>query len=160
MKKILLPISIAIGLTAGYFIWKSQMSEHCEGEQGCQHNHETAKMTNGTNQQLLDEVMAIHDEVMPKMSRMNELQQKMSNMASSTSDKALKDKYLDFATKLEKADNKMMDWMAEFPEDITKFSEEEANKILVSEKTKVLGMKEQVLVALKETEDFIMQDKK
>jgi hypothetical protein len=158
MKKYLIPISIGVGLIAALAIWKFQShNENCE-----HHNHDTVVMSDTTNQRLLEEVMAVHDEVMPKMSRIAELQKKMSDMAASTKDKTQKNKYLDLATRLEKADEAMMVWMEKFPEGevLDKLPAAELNKVLSEEKTKVINMKTEVFASLQAVEDLILQEKK
>jgi flagellar biosynthesis chaperone FliJ len=168
MKKILAPAIIA-GILIGFLIWKFFMQPQAAAENAIlshdesAHQHEAHATVKGdANQQLMDEIMALHDEVMPKMSRVAELQQKMSNMATATKDKALKDKQLDLAAQLEKADEAMFAWMEKFPEGtaLEKMSEQEAATVLQAEKAKVISMKEQVLTAIAQTESFIMNLKK
>jgi hypothetical protein len=168
MRKILVP-AIVVGILLGFAFWKTQIQAPSNAENTtiphdeAEHQHDTEATVKGeANQLLMEEIMAAHDEVMPKMSRVAELQQKMSNMASVTKDKSLKDKQLDLAMQLEKADEAMFAWMEKFPEGkvLAQMSEQEATTVLQAEKTKVMSMKEQVLSAITQTENFMLNQKK
>lgn len=154
MKKNIYIIALVLGAVGAFFYWKSQQS--CTHDEHEGHEHSAIELKNEDNQILLKEVMDIHDEVMPKMGYMASLQQKFRHMAETTKDQKLKEKYLDLSTKLEKADEAMMVWMENFPENVDQLPTEEANKILTKEKEKVIKMKEQVLSAIKESEDIFV----
>lgn len=152
MKKTFYIIALILGSIAAFLYWRNMNSS-------CHHDHGTVELKSEDNQVLLQEVMDIHDEVMPKMSYMTSLQSKLRHMAESTKDQALKDKYLSMSTELEKADEAMMVWMEQFPDKIDQYSTEEANRILNKEKEKVIKMKEQVLGAIKRAEDYFVENK-
>lgn len=158
MKKNLYIFALILGAAAAaFFYWRSQQEmSQCEHEG---HEHGVVEIKDDNNKALLKEVMDIHDEVMPKMSYIASLQQKFRQMAEKTKDKTLKDKYLELSTGLEKADEAMMVWMEKFPENIDQMPTEEAHKVLLSEKEKVTKMKEQVLNAIKASEDFFVENK-
>jgi hypothetical protein len=146
-------IAFILGIIAAFFYWRNLQDHAHEGHDG--HNHGAVELKSQDNQALLKEVMDIHDEVMPKMGYMASLQQKFREMAANSKDKALKDQYLSMSVKLEKADEAMMVWMEEFPENIEQYSTEEARTILTKEKEKVVKMKAQILTAIQESENFI-----
>jgi hypothetical protein len=162
MKKIILPAIIVGILAAGFWYWKTNVStkEQAATEDAHHHDHDAAKLKDSENQKTLDEIMAVHDEVMPKMSIVTELHKKFSDMAAATKDKALKNKLLDVVMALNKADEGMFEWMEKFPEDVTKIPESEVKGILATEKTKVDAMKNQVLSAIQLAEDFMLNQKK
>lgn len=168
MKKMLVP-AIVVGILLGFVFWKTQIQSQSNAESATMphdeagHQHESESNVKGqANEQLMEEIMAAHDEVMPQMSRVAELQQKMSAMAAVTKDKALKNKQLDLATMLEKADEAMFSWMEKFPEGkaLANMSEQEATTVLQAEKAKVMSMKEQVLSAITQSENFMLNQKK
>lgn len=65
------------------------------------------------NQALYEEVMAVHDEVMPKMSDMHKLR-KQIRKAYPDKSVAGYEQSLTVLAKLEEADEGMMEWMANF----------------------------------------------
>ena len=104
----------------------------------------------------MQEVMAIHDEVMPKMSNLNSLIKKLSEKVDSTEtglkySKAIKD--------LQDANKTMMDWMVGFGEKFDsdeimkgKALTDEKKKWLDEEEIKVNAMKEQINSSIKNAE--------
>lgn len=94
----------------------------------------------------MQEVMAIHDEVMPKMSTINSLIEKL-NAKVDTTETGLK--YSKAAEDLKSANKTMMDWMVGFGE---KFDSDEImkGKALTDEKKKWLDEEEKKVYALKE----------
>lgn len=63
---------------------------------------------------LEQEVMAVHDEVMPKLGELNKDRKKLQTILKSSKDKAVRAELLTAIAALEKADDGMMDWMAEW----------------------------------------------
>lgn len=57
------------------------------------------------------EILRIHDEAMPHLSKILTLKKKINAMADSTTNRALKDSLQQVSFLLYKADKKMMDWM-------------------------------------------------
>ncbi len=94
----------------------------------------------------MQEVMAVHDEVMPKMSTINSLIEKL-NAKVDTTETGLK--YSKAAEDLKSANKTMMDWMVGFGE---KFDSDEImkGKALTDEKKKWLDEEEKKVYALKE----------
>lgn len=77
---------------------------------GCGHN-KPAK--NDPAKPLYDEVMKIHDDVMPKMSDINRYQKQLRKQLDTESD-STKKVILNAINNLEMADEGMMQWMADF----------------------------------------------
>lgn len=64
---------------------------------------------------LKTQVMAVHDEVMPKMGELRATQKELLAMAdSSAADSLMAIKYRELATQIELANESMMDWMRKF----------------------------------------------
>lgn len=106
---------------------------------------------NGENQKLevlQDEVMAIHDVVMPKMGEIMSLKEQLNtSLAANDSTKAnygaVKVASDSLTNLLTEADNKMMDWMDEYNADTLKaISVEDGIKYLMEEKSKITAVKE------------------
>lgn len=111
------------------------------GLSSCNNPQTDGKAQEAEQQKLWDEMMVIHDEVMPKMSDINALSKQME---AATSDTTLTNELRDAAGKalydLQAADKAMWDWMygiQQLPdlrsgkkhEDILKYLQEETAKI-------------------------------
>jgi hypothetical protein len=96
---------------------------------------------------IQNEVMAIHDEVMPKMGDILNLKEKLNKQLTNTdSTKAeyviIKSKIDSLKSQLVDADNQMMDWMNEYNVDtLMAINEEEGMKYLQAEKQKLTLIK-------------------
>ncbi len=63
---------------------------------------------------LEKQVMAVHDEVMPKLGELNKDRKELQKILKNVTDEAVKSELLLAITALEKADDGMMDWMADW----------------------------------------------
>ncbi len=63
---------------------------------------------------LEQEVIAVHDEVMPKLGELNKDRKGLQSILKSTTDESIKTELLTAITALEKADDGMMDWMSDW----------------------------------------------
>lgn len=124
----------------------------CQQKSGDDHDHGTAG--NSENQALYDEVMQIHDEVMPKMDDLYKaktaLKTRITNNPGITESekKVLNDKI----ALLDSAGEGMMIWMRQFnplPDD--SLGEDKAREYLKSEMQKVKKVKQDIFQALEET---------
>ncbi|MFT4536091.1 MAG: formate dehydrogenase maturation protein FdhE [Saprospiraceae bacterium] len=70
---------------------------------------------------LEKKVMNVHDEVMPKLGELNKDKKKLQTILANSTDESVKTTLQEAITSLEKADEGMMDWMAEYklPSDIS-----------------------------------------
>jgi hypothetical protein len=104
------------------------------------------------NQELYDEVMDIHDEVMPKMDDLHRykktFQSELTNNATIT--EARKTQLETIIVKLDSAGEGMMVWMREFDPIPDSEGEDKAKQYLENEKKKVTKVKEDMLKALDE----------
>lgn len=94
----------------------------------------------------MEQVMAIHDEVMPKMSTIGKLVGELKSKVDSTE---VGQKYQKAMTDLQEAHKAMMDWMQGFGD---RFDSDEIlnGKILTAEKKEWLAEEEEKVKALKE----------
>lgn len=116
-----------------------------------------AKTDNGPTK--MEEVMAIHDEVMPEMGTISKLVAQLKPLADSTAsgqeyDKAMKD--------LQIAHKSMMDWMAGFGERFDheeimegKALSEEKQEWLLEEEMKVKAMRDQIYSSISQAQDLL-----
>lgn len=90
-------------------------------------------------------VMEVHDEVMPKLGKLNKLRSGLSKSLPSITDQNLKKTVLETIKNLEDADDGMMDWMAEW-----KIPAEEPQKTeyLKSEMIKINKVKKDMLESM------------
>ncbi|MBK8626421.1 MAG: hypothetical protein IPN86_12910 [Saprospiraceae bacterium] len=102
------------------------------------HNHDSAELKSP----LYNEVMAVHDAVMPEMATIHKLKKELK--AIETSDN--KAVVLDNIKALNDADEAMMTWMAAFnvPED-----KKQEDEYLKAEKAKIQGVSDQMYGAMK-----------
>jgi hypothetical protein len=102
---------------------------------------------------MIDEVMAIHDEVMPKMDQIMSLKSSLDSIAKVSPD-SLKARQLYVA--LDSADIKMMDWMENYDSESVKGKpESEVMKYLADEKTKISDVKTLTNKSIEEAKAFL-----
>jgi hypothetical protein len=89
---------------------------------------------------VLNDIMAVHDKVMPQMGELNTLQQKLYADAKHVTDATLKQTYTSAAEKLEKADDAMMDWMGQFKGSFEGMTHDQIMTYLNTQKVKVSEM--------------------
>ena len=108
-------------------------------------------------QTLMDEVMVIHDEVMPKMSDTHRLRKalkkELKNHIEDVSE--TRGQILDHFTTLEKVDDGMMDWMKNYKK-LRKLEEGvDPMAYYQSEKVKIQKVSDDMLSAIANTEAFV-----
>lgn len=105
------------------------------------------------NQELYNEVMKVHDEVMPKMNDVHRLKQEMKEKLDSQNlDQAEKIKIQGMIARLDSANEGMMIWMRQFSPLPDSLGEEKAREYLEDEMEKVKKVREDILQALEEAE--------
>jgi hypothetical protein len=108
-----------------------------------------------------NEVMAIHDEIMPKMGEIMELKSNLKEKLKaidSTSKEfgILKPKIDSLNWLLDQAENGMMDWMSQYDADSLKaLSKEEGIKYLTSQKMKIDSVKQMTLQNLEKVKQYL-----
>ena len=125
------------------------------GQKSNHENHDAGHdMEEGGNQALYDEVMKVHDEVMPKMNDIYKLKEKLKDKIAQTPD-MVEEKKEDIEatiTRLDSASEGMMVWMRNFNPLPDSAGVEEARDYLESEMEKIKKVKEDVRKALEEAE--------
>lgn len=100
---------------------------------------------------LFDEVMKIHDDVMPKTADINRIQRKLKKHLKSNGeqmDATQKENILTTLDQLTKADDMMYDWMKKFEAPKSTVKEAEALQYLQSEKDKISKVSEAMLSSI------------
>ena len=125
---------------------KSHDHEGHDHEHG--HDHKAAF---GVNQGLYDDVMKLHNEVMPKMGELHKLKRELKKKIEESKDLTEENKKEMEATiaKLDSASAGMMTWMHEFrPEADSTAGEEKVREYLEREMEKVKKVKADILGAI------------
>jgi len=106
------------------------------------------------NQALYDEVMKVHDEVMPKMNDLYKMKQDIQKKLDETKDLSdEKKKELEQTiARLDSASNGMMVWMRQFNPVPDSLGEEKAREYLEDEMERVKKVKEDILEALEKNQ--------
>jgi hypothetical protein len=132
-------------LIASAFILTAFLSLLSCGKSG-EHHHDQESDTTATdnpNQALYNQVMEIHDEVMPKTGDIYGLKKELQEKLDKTADGKEKEELKQTISLLDSADHAMMDWMHHFnPADTT--SQEAAREYLESEMEKIKKVKDLV----------------
>ncbi|QSE97368.1 hypothetical protein [Fulvivirga lutea] len=100
---------------------------------------------------LYDEVMAVHDEMMPKMESMMEIKGRLIEMSDSLREagKATESSvYVSAVDKIEGADEAMMGWMRQFKPNMEGMSHQEKVDYLTTQKNKMDSVKVVMQVAI------------
>jgi hypothetical protein len=109
----------------------------------------------GKQKQLIDEVMAVHDEVMPKMDTVMTLKSSLDSAlkVSSSNDSA---KIMALSAALDSADVKMSVWMEEYrPELVKGKNDSTVVKYLENEKIRISLVKEVTNKSIEEATAFL-----
>ena len=111
---------------------------------------------NSGNQALYDEVMKVHDEVMPKMNDIYKLKEELKKDIANAPDLVEKKrKEIESAiVQLDAASESMMDWMRNFDPLPDSSGEEKARQYLEEQKLKVDRVKETMLQAIEKAEEL------
>ena len=127
----------------------------CQQKSGETHDNETSEgVENSENQALYDEVMQIHNEVMPKMDDLYKAKVALKTRIANTPNMAESDKkeINDKIALLDSASEGMMIWMRKFNPLPDSLGEEKAREYLEIEIKKVKEVKEDILQALQRAE--------
>lgn len=108
--------------------------------------HHTSDAANGDNpnQTLYDQVMDIHDEIMPRVEEIYQLKKQLQDKITSTIDLAAdrKEELEQVISQLDSADHSMMDWMHTFRPLSDSVDQEKARAYLESEIEKIKKIKD------------------
>lgn len=95
-------------------------------------------------QQAYDKVLAVHDEVMPKMGKIHDLKGEIGERMKSSLDSATASNYVTLIQNLNTADEAMMVWMRAFNSDIESWPLDSALNYLKAEQEKVDAVAEKI----------------
>src|SRR5687768_5273122 len=126
---------------------KKSESTHANG-------HSEHQESEGGNQKLYEEVMAVHDEVMPKMNDIYKLKEGLKKQIADTPDMAAakKQEMESVIIQLDSASESMMVWMRNFNPIPDSLGVEKARQYLEEQKAAVEEVKEDMLDAIEEAE--------
>lgn len=119
------------------------------------HPHDHAHDEAGPNQALYDEVMKVHDEVMPKMNDIYKLKQELKKQLEESKNLAAekKQEIENTIAKLDSASDGMMVWMREFDPIPDSLGEERAREYLENEMERVKKVKQDILEAIEKAKN-------
>lgn len=122
----------------------------CGKPSGEQNTSTSDTDTTSTNQALYDQVMDIHDEVMPKMEDIYTLKKKLQDQIAATPDMVVEEKQAleRRIARLDSVGNLMMDWMHKFSPVPDSVDQEIAREYLESEMERIRKVREAMLEAI------------
>lgn len=111
---------------------------------------EAANDSGSPNQVLYDQVMDVHDEVMPKMDEIMKLKRSLQEQIANTPDMVVerKQQLEKMISNLDSASNAMMDWMHEFNPLPDSVDQEIAREYLEGEMEKIRNVKTLMLESI------------
>jgi len=130
------------------------ISISCQNKSG---NHEQETAASNPNQALYDQVMAVHDEVMPKTDEIYRLKKELKEKVAKTPDLVVeKKKQLDqIIAELDSADHSMMDWMHKFNPLPDSVDQEKAREYLENEMEKIKKVRELINGSIQKAKDEV-----
>jgi regulator of replication initiation timing len=122
----------------------------CGGSSTNSHEHDSDSDSSSTNQALYDQIMDIHDEVMPKSQDIYDLKKLLKDKIAATPDMVVEErqKLEQRIAKLDSVDKMMMDWMHNFSPLPDSIDQEAAREYLESEMEKIRKVKDAMLEAV------------
>ncbi len=118
----------------------------CNNDKTKASNTATSGTLNAENQKIYDDIMAVHDEVMPKMGDLNADKQKLRDLNDNlgTNNIALKDTVLNTILVLSKLEDNMSDWMSNFKTSDVLNNADSSHTYLVNQKKLISEMNDEV----------------
>ncbi len=107
------------------------------------HSQDDSATEEGPNQALYDQVMDVHDEVMPKMDEIMKLKRELQDKIANSPDMVLerKEQLEKVISNLDSASTSMMNWMHEFNPLPDSVDQERAREYLESEMERIRKVK-------------------
>lgn len=110
--------------------------------------------------EMQEEVMAIHDEIMPKMGRLERLSQKLDSVKKSlkSQDKASASKIVELEKKkqaLSDAHKSMMQWMRNYERPSDTMAHQDVMEYLQEEKKKIQDVKDKFKTSIQQAEETL-----
>lgn len=110
---------------------------------------------NSARDKMYTEIMKIHDDVMPEMSTIHRLRKNLKKIDTTLVKTPNYPTILNHLSALEKADEGMMSWMAEFSNPTSDAEEATALNYLENEKIKITAVREQMLKSIADAEEVL-----
>ena len=107
--------------------------------------------------QAYDNVIAVHDEVMPKMSYVSELKGKIEQRMNATTDSLVIATWQELMVNLDVADEAMWVWMRQFNSDLENVNIDEALAYLKSEQENIDYVARKINDAIAEAEEKLAE---
>jgi hypothetical protein len=125
--------------------------------QQAHHDQEEESPINNPNQALYDQVMDIHDDVMPKSDEIYELKKEIKDKITSANNLAPdKKKQLEqIISELDSADHSMMDWMHKFKPLPDSANQEKAREYLENEMERIKNVRELINGSLQKAKEAL-----
>jgi hypothetical protein len=109
--------------------------------------------TEDKQKKMIDDVMAVHDEVMPKMDEIMNLKSSLDSAVRVSPDSL---KARELYVNLDSADVKMMDWMEKYnPDQVKGKSADEVTKYYENEKNKITEVRELTNASIEQAKVFL-----
>jgi HEPN domain-containing protein len=120
-----------------------------------QHTNSAAAMDDSPNQALYDQVMDVHDEVMPKMDDIMKLKRELQDKIANSPDMVVerKEQLEQVIANLDSASNAMMSWMHEFNPLPDSVDQEKAREYLESEMEQIRKVKTLTLESIEKAKE-------
>ncbi|WPP52470.1 hypothetical protein [Catalinimonas niigatensis] len=127
-----------------------------------QENQSQSNLEESSKDALFNEVMAIHDEVMPEMGRIFRLQKALKQVIDSLETQKVSasisvDSLKNIQADLKEADDAMMNWMRSNDFQFENMEEEEIMQELASEKEKIIVVKDKMLNSIEQAEKVLQK---
>ncbi len=115
---------------------------------------------NTENQKIYDDIMSVHDEVMPKMGDLNADKQKLRDLNDGLNEKniPLKDTVLNTILVLSKLEDDMSDWMSNFKTSDALNNSDSCHTYLLNQKKMISEMNENVKKGLSVSSTLIKKN--
>ncbi len=123
-------------------------------------NHNEDGNGDDPNKALYDQVMTIHDEVMPKMEDVYKLKKDIADKIAATPDmvEAKKKELESMMAKLDSTNNAMMDWMHEFSPLPDSVDQEKAREYLENEMEKIRKVRDLTAESIEKAKEIMKEN--
>lgn len=120
-----------------------------------QHSNSDSSTDDSPNQALYDQVMDVHDEVMPKMDDIMKLKRELQDKIANSPDMVVerKEQLEKVIANLDSASNAMMTWMHEFNPLPDSIDQEKAREYLESEMERIRKVKTLTLESIEKAKE-------
>ena len=135
-------------MKVSYLLFLAITIVSCQRSEQAHHHDDGAMESDSTNTILYNQVMDIHDEVMPKMEDLYNLKKDLQSRSEAAPSADEKQKLDQQIAAIDSASNLMMDWMHEFNPPADTVDQEQIRAYLESEMVKVKQVKEAILTVL------------